>query len=225
MRVLLVEDDRALADALSRGLRLEGLAVDVSRDGDDGLWQATHGAYDAVICDVMLPKSNGFELCERMRAADVWTPVLMLTALSGDLDEAEALDLGADDFLSKPFSLVVLLARLRALLRRGQPARPTLLTAGDLHLDPARHEVRRAGTELRLSPRQFALLEFFMRRAGEVLTKSAILEHVWDVGGDGDPNVVEVYVSQLRRRIDQPFGRVAIETVRGVGYRLDPDGG
>lgn len=225
MRVLLIEDDSRLADALARGLRDEGFAVDVANDGREGLWRATENPYDAVVCDVMLPRLNGYQICERMRAAEVWTPVLMLTALSGKLDEAEALDLGADDYLSKPFSLVVLLARLRALLRRGEPSRPALLTAGDLHLDPARHLVVRGQCPISLSPRQFALLELLMRRAGDVLSKREILDHVWDGSYDGDPNIVEVYVSQLRRKIDQPFGRAAVQTLRGVGYLLDPDGG
>jgi len=225
VRILVVEDDRYLAASLRRGLRADGFAVDVAEDGADGLWRAREFEYDAVVCDIMLPGIDGYRLCGELRAADDWTPVLMLTALDGDLDQVAALDIGADDFLSKPFAYVVLLARLRALIRRGAPQRPVVLAAGDLRLDPARHRVYRGGTEVPLSPRQFALLEFLLRRPGEVVSKTQIVEHVWDSAFDGDLNIVEVYVSQLRRKIDEPFARRAIGTVRGVGYRLDPDGG
>jgi DNA-binding response OmpR family regulator len=225
VRILIVEDDHVVAGAVRRGLEREGFAVDVAADGTEGLWRATETSYDAVVLDIMLPGLSGYEVCARMRAAENWSPVLMLTARDGDLDEARALDTGADDYLSKPFSYVVLLARLRALLRRGQQERPAVLRAGDLRLDPATHRVRRGDTQVELTPRQFSLLEFLMRRRGDVLSKTEILEQVWDFAFDGDPNIVEVYVGQLRRRVDEPFGRSSLRTVRGVGYRLDPDGG
>lgn len=224
MRILVVEDDRRVASAVKRGLTAEGFAVDVAADGDEGYWLATENPYDAMILDIMLPGLTGFEVCARLRDAGVWTPILMLTAKDGPEDEAHALDTGADDFLSKPFSYVVLLARLRALLRRGSAERPAVLTCGDLHLDPATHRVWREGTPITLTPRQFSLLEFLMRHPGEVLSKTKIREHVWDFAYDGDSNVVEVYVGQLRRRIDEPFGCSTLQTVRLVGYRLDPDG-
>ncbi len=223
MRVLVVDDDRRLVRALKRGLEGEGFAVDVAFDGDEGLWHAGERSYDAVVLDVMLPGMSGLELCARLRSAGNWAPILMLTARGGEQDEAAALDTGADDFLSKPFSYVVLVARLRALLRRGRTARPTSLAVGTLTLDPATHRVFRGEDEVELTPRQFSLLEFFMRRPGEVLSKQVILEHVWDFAYDGDPNIVEVYVGQLRRRLDDPLGRSVLHTVRGVGYRLDPD--
>jgi two-component system OmpR family response regulator len=225
VRILVVEDDKHVARAVKRGLEAEGFAVDVAFDGTDGRWLATENAYDAMVLDIMLPGTNGYDLCAELRRAGNWTPILMLTAKDGEQDEARALDTGADDFLAKPFSYVVLLARLRALLRRGGHERPSMLTAGDLALDPAAHRVWRAETVVELTPRQFALLEFLMRRAGEVLSKAEILEHVWDFAFDGDPNIVEVYVRQLRQRIDHPFGRASLQTVRLVGYRLDPDGG
>jgi len=225
MRVLVVEDDERMARAVQRGLQSEGFAVDVALDGTDGLWHATEFTYDALVLDVMLPGIDGYELCRRLRAAGNWAPILVLTARDGELDETRALDLGADDYLAKPFSYQVLVARLRALLRRGRPARPTVLTAGDLRLDPATHAVWRGDTPVALSPRQFAVLELFMRRPGEVLSKTVILEHVWDFAFEGDPNIVEVYVGQLRRRIDEPFGRQSLQTIRLVGYRLDAAGG
>ena len=221
----MVEDDARVAGAVRRGLEAEGFAVDVAPDGDEGEWLATEAPYDVLVLDVMLPGIDGYELCRRLRAAGNWAPILMLTARSGDDDEAHALDTGADDFLAKPFSYVVLLARIRALLRRRGRDRPAVVTAGDLVLDPASHQVRRGEIAVDLTPRQFALLEVLMRRAGEVLPKRQILEHVWDFTFDGDPNIVEVYVRQLRTRIDLPFGRAAIQTVRGAGYRLDPGGG
>lgn len=223
MRILVVDDDEDLALAVKRGLEQEGFAVDVAHDGTDGLWLATENPYAALVLDVMLPGVEGGELCARLRAADNWVPVLMLTAKDGEADEARALDAGADDYLSKPFSYVVLVARLRALLRRGRHTRPLVLTVGDLALDPAAHRVTRNERPVELTPRQFALLELLMTRAGEVLSKAAILDHVWDFAFEGDPNIVEVYVGQLRRRIDEPFGRNSLRTVRGVGYRLDPD--
>jgi DNA-binding response OmpR family regulator len=225
MRILVVDDDAHLVGSVRRGLEGEGYAVDVAYDGTEGHWLASENPYDAMVLDSMLPGMSGDELCTRLRAAGVWTPILMLTARSGESDEAQALDAGADDFLSKPFSYVVLLARLRALVRRGVAARPAVLVAGDLTLDPATHRVARGDVEVPLSPRQFSLLEYFLRHAGEVLPKSRILEHVWDFTFEGDPNIVEVYVRQLRLRVDEPFGRSALQTVRGAGYRLDPDGG
>ena len=221
----MVDDDKHLARAVKRGLEAEGFAVDVALDGDEGEWLATENPYDAMVLDVMLPGRNGYELCAHLREAGNWTPILMLTAKNGVDDEARALDTGADDFLAKPFAYVVLVARLRALLRRGRESRPVVLEAGDLRLDPAAHEVWRGDHRLELTPRQFSLLEFLMRRPGEVLSKRTILEHVWDFAFEGDPNIVEVYVRQLRMRIDEPFGRTALQTVRGAGYRLDPGGG
>ena len=225
MRILIVEDDVHLAGAMKRGLESEGYAVDVALDGVDGHWLATENPYDAMVLDSMLPGMSGDDLCCALRKAGDWTPILMLTAKTGADEEAHALDAGADDFLSKPFSYIVLVARLRALLRRGRHERPSVLTAGDLRLDPATHQVWRADTPIALTPRQFSLLEFFLRRPGEVLSKTVILEHVWDFAFEGDVNIVEVYVRQLRRRIDEPFGRTSLETVRLVGYRLNPDGG
>lgn len=224
MRILLVEDDQQVARAVGRGLRAEGFAVDVAADGPEGLWFARECCYDVVVLDLMLPGANGYEVCRRLRDAHDWTPILVLTARDGAEDETRALDTGADDFLAKPFSYPVLLARLRALLRRGAAERPCTLVAGDLRLDPASHRAWRGGTPVELTPRQFALLELLMRRAGEVLSKAVILEHVWDFAFEGDPNIVEVYVSQLRQRIDVPFGRSSLQTVRLVGYRLDPGG-
>lgn len=225
MRILVVEDDKHLAASVRRGLHAEGFAVDIALNGTDGLWRATESAYDAIVCDIMLPGMSGYRLCRRLRDAGDWTPLLMLTAKDGELDEAEALDTGADDYLSKPFSYVVLVARLRALLRRGGRERPAVLETGDLRLDPAAHRAWRGDVPLELSPRQFSLLEFLMRRAGEAVSKLDILDHVWDSAFDGDPNIVEVYICQLRRKVDEPFDRQAIDTIRLVGYRLDPDGG
>lgn len=225
VRVLVVDDDKSLVRAIKRGLEAEGFAVDVALNGEDGLWRATESTYDAVVLDVMLPGTNGYRVCSSLREAGNWVPILMLTAKDGEYDEAEALDTGADDFLSKPFSYVVLVARLRALLRRGRRERPVVIEAGDLRLDPAAHQLWRGETPIQLTPRQFSLLEFLIRHQGEVLSKTAILDHVWDFAFDGDPNIVEVYIRQLRQRIDEPFGRKAIETVRLVGYRLDPGGG
>jgi two-component system, OmpR family, response regulator len=225
MRILVVEDEERIADALKRGLEAEGFAVDIAATGTDGLWLATEQTYDAIVLDIMLPGINGLRICKALRDKQIWTPILMLTAKDGELDEAEALDTGADDFLTKPFSFVVLTARLRALLRRGAPARPAVLTAGDLRLDPASHLAWRADDELNLTAREFALLEFLMRRVGQVTSKTEILEHVWDPAYDGDSNIVEVYVGYLRRKVDVPYSRRAIQTVRGVGYRLAPDGG
>ncbi len=225
MRILVVEDDKRVAAAVRRGLQEQGYAVDVALTGTDGHWLATENPYDAIVLDSMLPGMSGEELCGSLREKGDWTPILILTARSGADEEARALDAGADDFLAKPFSYVVLQARLRALVRRGRGERPTLLRAGDLRLDPAKHQVWRGEEPVALTPRQFALLELLLRRKGEVLSKSEILAHVWDFSFDGDPNIVEVYVGQLRSRIDRPFGRASLQTVRLVGYRLDPDGG
>ncbi|GAA3163239.1 response regulator transcription factor [Planomonospora alba] len=221
MRVLLVEDEKRLADLLKSGLSGEGFAVDVAHDGRDGLWMATENGYDVIVLDVMLPRMNGYAVCARLRAAENWTPILMLTAKDGEHDEAEALDTGADDFLSKPFSYVVLLARLRALVRRGGTARPVSITVGDLVVDPAGLRCRRGGVEIPLTPKEFAVLHGLARRQGEVVSKAELLARAWDFSYDGDPNIVEVYVSALRRKIDAPFGRSSLVTVRGAGYRLE----
>lgn len=225
VRILVVDDEKRLAAALRRGLEAEGFAVDVAFDGEEGMWLATEHPYDAIVLDIMLPGLNGYEICARLREAGNWTPILMLTAKDGEWDQAEALDTGADDYLCKPFSYVVLVAHLRALLRRGSPDRPAKLTAGDLTVDPAARTCRRAGHEIALTTRELAVLEYLMRRTGEVVAKSDIVEHVWDMNFDGDLNVVEVHISALRRKVDAPFGRHSIRTVRGAGYRLDPDGG
>lgn len=220
VRLLVIEDEKRLAAALKGGLEKEGFAVDVALDGEQGDWLAAVNQYDVIVMDIMLPKVNGFQLCARLRERGDWSPILMLTAKDGEYDEAEALDTGADDYLNKPFSYVVLLARIRALLRRGRVRRPAVLTCGDLSLDPAARKCRRAGLDIDLTGREFAVLEYLMRHPGEVVTKLDILDHVWDFDFDGDPNVVEVHMSALRRKIDKPFGSVTIETLRGAGYRL-----
>ena len=226
MKVLLIEDDTRISAAVKRGLEGEGFSVDTVFDGTDGLHQALEGTYDALIVDLMLPGTNGFKICAALREADDWTPILVLTAKEGDLDQTEALDTGADDFLSKPFSFPVLVARLRALLRRaGTNGGPAPSIAGDLRIDSRSRRVWRGETEIQLTSRQFDVLEFFMRRAGEVLSRDEVLLGVWEYDFDGDPNIVEVYVGRVRRAIDAPFGRHTIETVRGAGYRLDPNGG
>src|SRR6266567_3404431 len=225
VRVLVVEDERRLASAVRRGLTAEGFVVDVAHDGVDGLHLAREGGYDAVVLDLMLPGLSGYQVCERLRAERNWVPVLILSAKDGEYDQADGLDLGADDYMTKPFSYVVLAARLRALLRRGARPRPAVLAAGDLTLDPGTRQVRRGETAIELTPREFALLEYVMRRAGQVVSKPSLLEHVWDAYDTVDPNVVEVYAGYLRRKIDNPFGRRALQTVRGAGYRLAADGG
>ena len=225
MRVLVVEDERGLAEGLRAGLEAEGFAVDVAVDGPEGLWRATEWTYDAIVLDLMLPGMSGFEVCTRLREQGVWSPILVLTAKVGEWDEVEALDSGADDFLTKPFSHAVLVARLRALLRRQPRERPAVLVAGDLRVDPAERRVWRGEDQIELTPRELAVLEFLMRRRGEVVTKREVLGHVWDDDFAGDPNIVEVYVGRLRNKIDRPFGREAIATRRGVGYRLDAEGG
>jgi DNA-binding response OmpR family regulator len=225
MRVLVVEDERRLAAGLRNGLVAEGFAVDVALDGTDGLWLARERPYDVIVLDIMLPGVNGYRLCSILRREEVWTPILMLTAKEGEWDEVEALDNGADDYLAKPFSYAVLLARLRALLRRGARERPAVLEAGDLRLDPAAKQAWRGEVEVVLTARELALLEFLLRRRGEAVSKREILDHVWDDDFEGDSNIVEVYVRHLRNKLDRPFGRAAIRTVRGSGYRLLADGG
>jgi two-component system OmpR family response regulator len=220
MRILVVEDEVKLAGLLRRGLREEGLAADVARTGDDAIWMARATEYDAIVLDVMLPGADGFEVCRRLRDAGTWSPVLMLTARDAIEDRVAGLDAGADDYLTKPFSFAELLARLRALVRRPPLERPTELQVGDLRLDPAAHRVWRGETEVRLSAKEFALLEAFMRRPGEVLSRFHLLEHCWDHGYENRSNVVDVYVRYLREKIDRPFGRASLETVRGAGYRL-----
>jgi DNA-binding response OmpR family regulator len=223
VRLLIVEDEVRLASALQRGLQNEGFTVDVAHTGHDGLHAALESDYDALILDIMLPGLSGYRIIEQLRAAENWAPILMLTAKDGEYDEADALDLGADDYLTKPFSFVVLLARIRALLRRGVQPRPAALRVDDLVLDPAAHTVTRGDAPIELTPREFSLLEFLMRRAGDAVSKADILHHVWDANYDGDANVVEVYVGYLRRKIDAPFGRQSLQTVRGAGYRLTAD--
>ncbi|MFI5895008.1 response regulator transcription factor [Actinoplanes sp. NPDC051513] len=225
MRVLVVEDEVSLAETVRDGLTEAGFVVDVVHDGVDGLWQATetpYGVYDVIVLDIMLPGLSGYEVCRQLRAREVWTPILMLTAKDGEYDQADAFDLGADDYLTKPFSFVVLIARLRALIRRGAPERPAVLTAGDLSLDPGERRVWRGEEPIAVTPREFAMLEFLMRQQGQAATKRAILESVWDANFNGDPNIVEVYIGYLRKKIDHPFGKASIETVRGAGYRLVP---
>ena len=225
MRVLVVEDEKRLAQGLKRGLDADGFATDVVHDGADGLWMARENPYDAVVLDIMLPGMNGYQVCSTLRSEGNWTPILMLTAKDGELDEAEALDTGADDFLTKPFSYIVLVARLRALIRRGGGERPAVLEAGDLTFDPGTRRAHRADVEVELTARETSLLEFLLHRKGDVVSKREILEHVWDYDFGGDPNIVEVYIRHLRNKLDRPFGRSAIETVRGAGYRLAADGG
>lgn len=223
MKVLIVEDESAIADALRRGLEGEGMAVDVMTDGIDGLWAATEHPYDAIVLDLMLPGLSGRDVLMGLRERGVWTPVLVLTAREGEEVQIAAFDRGADDFLAKPFSLDILLARLRALMRRGAPERPVVLSVGDLRLEPARRRVARGSAEITLTPREYGVLELLMRRNGDVVTKREILDNVWDSAFDGDPNVVEVYISYLRRKVDAPFARRSITTVRGMGYRVVED--
>jgi DNA-binding response OmpR family regulator len=226
VRVLVVEDERRLAAAVKRGLEASGFAVDLAYDGVSGLHLAREGGYDGVVLDIMLPGLNGYRVCQQLRAEENWVPVLFLSAKDGEYDQADGLDLGADDYLTKPFSYVVLAARLRALLRRGAAPRPAVLLAGDLSLDPAARVVRRGPTPVELTAREFALLEYLMRRLGVVVSKTELLTHVWEDPDEiADVNVVEVYVGYLRRKIDAPFGRRSLQTVRGAGYLLAADGG
>ena len=218
VRLLVVEDEQRLGAALRRGLTAEGFLVDVAADGPAGLEAARHGGYDAVVLDVMLPGLSGYNVVRTLRSEANWVPVLMLSAKDGEYDQADGLDYGADDYLTKPFSFVVLLARLRALVRRNLPARPAILTAGEVTLDPATHEVELNGTPVPLTPREYALLEYFLRHPGRVISKTELLDNVWDAAQDTDPNAVEVYVGYLRRKV----GRDMLRTVRGAGYRLAP---
>jgi DNA-binding response OmpR family regulator len=225
VRVLVVDDEKRLARALEVGLEAEGFAVDVAHDGTDGLWLARENTYDAIVLDLMLPGVNGYRVCATLRAEEDWTPILMLTAKDGEWDQVEGLDTGADDYLTKPFSFPVLVARLRAVARRGARERPTTMELGDLRIDPAAHRVARGEVEIGLTAREFSLLAFLARHPDDVLSKRRILDAVWDVDFDGDPNIVEVYVRHLRNKVDRPFGREAIQTLRGAGYRLRGDGG
>ena len=223
MRILVVEDELKMASLLHRGLVEEGHAVDLARTGDDAVWMAEAAEYDAIVLDLMLPGIDGFEVCRRVRDNGVWAPVLMLTARDAVEDRVAGLDAGADDYLAKPFAFVELLARLRALVRRGAAERPALLEVDDLRLDPAMHKAWRGDVEVHLSAKEFALLETFMRRPGQVLSRYQLLEHAWDYAYENRSNVVDVYVRYLRGKIDRPFGRDSLETVRGVGYRLRQD--
>ena len=223
--MLLVEDDLRMAAAIRRSLRGEGIVADVAAKGSDALWMVRATEYDAVVLDVMLPDADGFQTCRRLRSEGVWLPVIMLTARDSVEDRVRGLDEGADDCLTKPFSLAELLARLRALVRRGPVERPTVLVVGDLRLDPATRQVWRGDSEIELSAREFALLETFMRRPGQVFSQTQLLEAAWDLGYEQRSNVVEVYVRYLREKLDRPFGVTSLETVRGMGYRLRKDGG
>ncbi|SDT17624.1 response regulator transcription factor [Microterricola viridarii] len=225
MRILVVDDEARLADGLRRGLEAEGFAVDVAATGPDGLWLAREQQYAVILLDIMLPGMSGYRVCETLRAEQNWTPVLMLTAKDGEWDQVEALDTGADDYLSKPFSFAVLVARVRALIRRGAVDRPRVLEAGDVRLDPSTRQVWRGEAAVSLTAREFAVLELLMQRPGDVFSKKQILEGVWDFDFDGDPNIVEVYVRHLRNKLDRPFGRDGIQTLRGAGYRMAVDGG
>jgi two-component system OmpR family response regulator len=225
VRVLVVEDERKMADLLRRGLEEEGYAVDTAGDGQEALWLAGENAYDAVVLDVMLPDLDGFEVCRRLRDAGSWSPVLMLTARDAVADRVSGLDAGADDYLTKPFSFAELLARIRALVRRGAAERPPVLRAGDLTLDPATRRVARGEAPIELTAKEFALLEYLMRHRGDVLSRTRLIEHVWDFAYEGDSNVVDVYVRYLREKVDRPFGADSIETVRGAGYRLKEEPG
>jgi len=224
MKVLLVEDDKKIAAAVKRGLDAEGFAVEVALDGAEGLWHATEYRYDLVILDLMLPLVSGYEVCREMRSRGIWTPILVLTAKDGVFDQTEALDTGADDYLTKPFSFPILVSHVRALLRRTSGGVPVPIEVGDLRLDSSRHRCWRGDVEIALTPREFAVLEYLMRRVDLVNPKFEILDGVWDYDFEGDPNIVEVYVRRLRRKIDEPFGRHDLETVRGAGYRLAGSG-
>jgi DNA-binding response OmpR family regulator len=223
MKVLLVEDENRLAGVVKEGLVAEGFAVDIVSDGVTGLWAASENGYDAIVLDIMLPGLNGYDVLKELRRRKVWTPVLMLTAKDGEYDQTDAFDLGADDYLTKPFSFMILMARLRALIRRGAPERPVLVTVGTLVLDPARRAVARGGVPIALTAREYGLLLFLMRNAGDVVSKAQILDNVWDSAYEGGDNIVEVYIGYLRRKLDTPFELNTLRTVRGLGYRLDAD--
>ncbi|WP_203136496.1 response regulator transcription factor [Microbacterium sp. JZ31] len=225
MRVLVVDDEVRLAEGLRRGLEAEGFAVDVAHNGVDGLWRARETAYDAIALDLMMPGMSGWKVCAALREEGNWTPVLMLTAKDGEWDQLEAFENGADDYVTKPFSFAVLVARLRALIRRGAVERPVAHRAGDLTVDPGSRRVWRGDTEVSLTAREFAVLEHLIRHRGDVVSKRDLIAGVWNDDFEGDPNIVEVYVGHLRRKLDRPFGRTAIETIRGAGYRLAADGG
>jgi two-component system OmpR family response regulator len=220
MRVLVVEDEVNLAKAVADGLRAEGYDVELSHDGDDGLWRAREGQFDAILLDIMLPGMNGYRVCGTLRREGVWTPILMLTAKDGEYDEAEGLDTGADDYLTKPFSLVVLLARLRALIRRGTTVRPAQVAIGDLLIDPATRECFRGSESIDLTPREFAVLEALAAQPDRVVAKQELIDRVWGLDYFGPPNIVEVYIGYLRKKVDRPFSTNSIQTVRGVGYRV-----
>ena len=224
VKLLLVEDDKKIATAVKRGLEAEDFSVDVAFDGDDGWWMATEGSYDLIVLDIMLPGRNGYVLCADLRNAGNWTPILMLTAKDGDLDEAEALDTGADDYLTKPFSFPVLIARVRSLLRRAGGREPVPAVVGSISLDSSARRVRSHGDDVALTTREFDVLEFLIRRAGHVVSKDEILAGVWEFDFDGDPNIVEVYVARLRRKLGDPHGTQCITTVRGAGYVMSADG-
>lgn len=220
MKILVIEDDAALAATIVKGLTALGWSVETHNNGEDGLWAATEHVFDAIVCDIRMPKMNGYDVVKHLRAREIWTPVLMLTAKDGEYDQADAFELGADDYLTKPFSFVVLNARLHALTRRALAPRPRTLTVGTLTLDPARHRVTRGETEIELTSREFSVLEYLMRHSEQVCSKIDILENVWDSAYEGDPNIVEVYVGHLRKKIDTPFGTATLKTVRGRGYLL-----
>jgi len=220
MKVLLVDDDEKLTAAVKRGLQPEGFTVDIAHNGVDGLWRATEGSYDVVVLDLMLPGLNGYRVCSDLRAAGIWTPILMLTAMDGELDEAEGLDIGADDYVVKPFSFPVLVSRLHALIRRGSTSAPVPVAAGDLEVDPLGHRVRVGDSELSVTSREFDVLFHLVRNCGRVVSKHQMIDEVWSDDFDGDPNIVEVYVGRLRRKLEQRSSQATIETVRGAGYRL-----
>jgi DNA-binding response OmpR family regulator len=223
VRLLIVEDEQGLAESMRRGLVGEGFVVEVVHDGDSGLWAATESTFDVIVLDIMLPGLNGYKVLERLRERKIWTPVLMLTAKDGEYDQTDAFDLGADDYLTKPFSFIVLVAHLRALIRRGAPERPNKITVGTLVLDPVRRSVTRRGEVIKLTAREFGMLVYLMRNSGAVVGKFDILENVWDSAYEGSENIVEVYIGYLRKKIDRPFGVQTLTTVRGMGYRLDAD--
>jgi two-component system OmpR family response regulator len=225
MRVLIVDDEIRLADGIKRGLEAEGFAVDMASNGVDGLWYATENTYDVILLDIMMPGMNGYAVCKALRDKENWTPVMMLTAKDGEWDQVDGLEIGADDYVVKPVHFAVLVARIRALARRGATKRPTVLTFGDLRIDPAARSVRRSETQISLTSREFAVLAFLARNVGVVVSKLQVLQGVWDDDFDGDPNIVEVYIAHLRNKIDRPFDKNAISTIRGAGYRLEVDGG